>query len=51
MADHSGPLASLATTSPLKLLHKLLHNAFPQQPKMHRNRSMTPYISQQHLQG
>jgi hypothetical protein len=40
-----------AETSALKLLHKLLHNALPKQPKMHRNRCMPPYISQQHTQG
>jgi hypothetical protein len=36
-----------AKTSPLKLLH----NALPKQPKMHRNRCMPPHIPQQHSQG
>jgi hypothetical protein len=45
------PPMKVGKTCASKLLHKVLHNSFPKQPKMHRNRSIPPYISQQHTQG
>ncbi|HEY6308178.1 MAG TPA: hypothetical protein VI488_17160 [Candidatus Angelobacter sp.] len=35
----------------LNLLHKLLHNAFPEHPKTPRSASHPPYIAQQHMQS
>jgi hypothetical protein len=50
LAEHLDDTSAVSKRH-LNLLHKLLHNAFPERPKTPRNISHPPYIAQQHTQS